>query len=187
MYDKIAFASELLLVTVMMAHPVLSNYRRYILTRSQVLFTLKLNKTWMIYTAIISILTGLGTLFFIAVGAISVVRGVKLELYGWVLILAAVTFFGNLTFLFNPMNAKTIFTEKGIISTSGNFFWHHLKGYKWKMTWKEEYSFLSIITTFLGVTIPFMIRGLVADTADVQVITQIIDQHLKREPRGRIA
>ncbi len=179
MKDKIALSAELILVTLMIAYPVLSNYRRYILSKSKVLFTIKHNKNWVIYTAIISILTGLGTVLFISVGFASAVRGIKLGIYGWVLILAAVTYFGTLTFILNPMNAKTLFTEKGIISLNGNFFWHLIKDYKWKPTLKENTYFLIIVTNFLGANIPFLIRGLVADAADMIIISQIIDQRLK--------
>lgn len=172
------------MVSFLAAYPVLYNYRRRLLARSGTLYVKEYRRSAKIGTAVFAMITGAVTLFWVFVAVVSVARGVERGLYGWVLILAAAAFFGTLTFIVSPMNAKTTFTEEGIICTSGNFFWSQIKDYRWE-AWREDQFLLFIVVRFFGVNIPLPVRGLLADSGEVKSISKIMDRHLKgRSGRG---
>jgi len=160
----------------MLVHPVLSNYRRHLIGNSKILLTLQHNKFWTRDSALFSIFVGMFAIFFIIVGIATIVKGNELPFYGWLFILSPIVFFGNLSFNGSPFRARTIFTENGIISSYGNYFWRTIKGYEWVSDFKQGYR-LRIVDMWLPT---LAIRGLRANFDEKEVISQIIDDKLKR-------
>ncbi|MBI5674497.1 MAG: hypothetical protein HZC48_01550 [Nitrospirae bacterium] len=178
MRDILIVIIEIILISLMLIHPVLSNYRRYLIGKSKTLFTLRHNKFWTRDSAFFAIFIGIPAVFFIIVGIATIVKGTELPLYGWLSILSSIVFFGNLSFNSSPFRAKTIFTENGIISAYGNYYWRSIKGYEWGTDFKQNYI-LRIVTK--NINIYFTIRGLTANAEDKEVISQIFDGKLKRK------
>lgn len=183
MRDILIAILEIILISLMFIHPILSNYRRYLIGNSKILFTLQHNKFWTRDSALFAIFVSISAVFFIIVGIATMVKGNELPLHGWLFILGPIVFFGSLSFDSSHFRARTIFTENGIISPYGNYFWRTIKGYEWVPDFKQGY-FLRIVIMRLPLNISLPIRGLTATSADKEVISKIFDDKLKGNPNS---
>ncbi|MEW6713827.1 MAG: hypothetical protein AB1306_01890 [Nitrospirota bacterium] len=181
MRDILIVFLEIILISLMFIHPILSNYRRYVIGNSKILFTLKHNKYWTRDSALFAIFPGAITVFLLIVSIATIARARDLPLYEWLEMLISIIFFGNLSFNSSPFRAKTIFTENGIISSYGNYYWRAIKGYEWVEDFKHKDFLLKIIFKSSALNISCPIRGLTANDADKEIIAQMLDDKLKRK------
>jgi hypothetical protein len=165
-----------------------SVYQRYLITKGELLLTVKIKRGWLIYSAFISVVFGAAALFFSMVGVISLLKHRDFGIMGWLLLISAVLFFGKVAIDTSPWRAKLILTEKGIICTHMAARWDKITDYKWVKPFGTKTDVLRISVNIFGVRTPlFPMYGLLVDQDTIKAINEIFEAKLnKRFPSDTV-
>jgi len=167
---------KIVFITLMISVPIYLLYRKRIISKGQLLLSLRAGKSWFIYSIFLKILFMLIVLFFIVVAIRLAWRGADFGVLDWLLVLGTILFFGSISIM---SIYRLIFTDRGIVATGGAYGWNRIKDYEWASYRKRIFALVIFIKHF-RFTIPITIRGFYPDPETRERIEEILKEYIKK-------
>ena len=167
---------KIVFIALMIPIPIYLLYRRRIVSKGQLLLSLRVEMGWFIYIIFLKILFMLITLFFIVVAIRLAWRGADFGVLDWLFVSGTILFFGTIPII---CGHRLIFTERGIIAIGGAYGWDRIKNYKWASYHKKIFA-LVIFVKYFFLTIPITIRGFYPAPEARERIEKILEEYIEK-------